>query len=177
MTPIERIAHRLAMQCRYNGDVTRFYSVAEHSVHMAREAQARGASRHVVMGILLHDAPEHVIGDLVPDVKKHPVIAPVIDGMERKEWEDILRALRLNPSVIHIAKGKLCKDLDNAIMAAESVSVALPQDGWAPYDNTNELHTAFLLRIGFASEQHENHPITHWRDEMVDMFHDLVTGL
>ena len=30
------IAHSLAMQCRYNGHTDRFYSVAEHCVHVSR---------------------------------------------------------------------------------------------------------------------------------------------
>jgi hypothetical protein len=32
---IRDIAHATAMQCRYNGHVTKFYSVAEHMVHIS----------------------------------------------------------------------------------------------------------------------------------------------
>lgn len=174
MELIERIAHRLALQCRYNGDCYRLYSVAEHSVHMTREAIERGASPTVALAVLLHDAPEHVTGDLVPDVKKHPEIAPVIDYMEERQWQYFIDVLRVPAQVQRIAKGGAVKMLDRAIMAAESVSVAFPQMGWAPYSGADELHVAFLRRIGEASEQHENHPFTHWRDEMVDLFRELV---
>lgn len=174
MEPIERIAHRLALQCRYNGDTYRLYSVAEHSVHMTREAIERGASPTVALAVLLHDAPEHVTGDLVPDVKKHPEIAPVIEYMEETEWASLIDVLRVPAQVQRIAKGEAVKMLDRAIMAAESVSVAFPQMGWAPFTNSDDLHVAFLKRIGEASEQHDNHPFTHWRDEMVDLFRELV---
>lgn len=60
------IAHSLAMQCRYNGHTSRFYSVAEHSVLMSQWVPEEDA-----LWALLHDAPETYIGDMIRPLKRH----------------------------------------------------------------------------------------------------------
>lgn len=58
------IAFGLGRVCRFAGHTSRFYSVAEHSVHVARlvpVALARAA--------LLHDASEAIIGDVTRPLK------------------------------------------------------------------------------------------------------------
>jgi hypothetical protein len=58
------IAHHLSQICRYTGATTEFYSVAQHSVMVAREC--RGVLR---LPALLHDAPEAYICDMAHPVK------------------------------------------------------------------------------------------------------------
>ena len=61
---IAEISRSLAHQCRYAGCVLRFYSVAEHSVLIARWlAKAYGDRQHALAG-LLHDAAEAYTGDI-----------------------------------------------------------------------------------------------------------------
>ena len=60
------IAHSLAMQCRYTGHVERFYSVAEHSVHVSHIVPQAMA----LLG-LLHDATEAYLTDVARPVKRH----------------------------------------------------------------------------------------------------------
>lgn len=64
---IEDIAHALAMQCRFTGHVKRFYSVAEHSVHVSRLCPAEFA-----LWGLLHDASEAYLCDVARPVKRMP---------------------------------------------------------------------------------------------------------
>lgn len=74
---IEDIAHSLAMQCRYAGHCIRFYSVAEHSVLMARYLRRHGAK--ISLAALLHDASEAYLIDVPRPVK------PFLEGYRRAE--------------------------------------------------------------------------------------------
>jgi len=69
---IEDIAHALAHQCRYAGHCLRFYSVAEHSVHLWSLANCKREA-------LMHDATEAYLVDVPRSVK------PLLTGY--KEWE------------------------------------------------------------------------------------------
>lgn len=69
---IEDIAHSLSMQCRYNGHTNKFYSVAEHSKLLANYAHYQLClDRKTCLTILLHDASETYMGDMVGPLKKH----------------------------------------------------------------------------------------------------------
>lgn len=67
---IETVAHSLAHQCRYNGHCNKFYSVAEHSCHVADRAyELSGGADHVALAALLHDASEAILCDLPRPLK------------------------------------------------------------------------------------------------------------
>ena len=61
---MEDIAHALSLLCRGNGHTKTFFSVGQHCLHCAREAQARGYSRRVTLACLLHDASEAYLSDV-----------------------------------------------------------------------------------------------------------------
>lgn len=65
------IAHALSLTCRFNGHCKSFYSVAQHSLFCATEAQLRGYSPVVQLACLLHDASEAYISDITRPVKKY----------------------------------------------------------------------------------------------------------
>lgn len=66
--PID-IAHALSHICRYNGHVSRFLSVAEHSVRCARRFSLSDPD---YKRALLHDASEAYLGDLIAPLKMLP---------------------------------------------------------------------------------------------------------
>lgn len=64
---IEDIAGALSQQCRFGGHSRRFYSVAQHCVHVAELLEHEG-ERAMLAG-LLHDAPEAYLVDLPRPLK------------------------------------------------------------------------------------------------------------
>ena len=68
---IEDIAHSLSLLCRANGHFVQFFSVAQHAIHCAQEAAARGFNPKVQLACLLHDASESYLSDLTRPIKKH----------------------------------------------------------------------------------------------------------
>lgn len=68
---IEDIGHALSLLCRGGGHLRHFYSVGQHSVNCAKEAEARGCTERVIFACLLHDASEAYISDIIRPVKKH----------------------------------------------------------------------------------------------------------
>lgn len=74
---IHDIAHALSMQCRYGGHCRRFYSVAEHSIHLSHVVPLCDA-----LWGLLHDASEAYLVDIPRPLKR---------SMEDyRRWEGIL---------------------------------------------------------------------------------------
>ena len=61
---IDDIAHALSMLCRFTGHTTRFYSVAEHSVHVMQLVPVE--YRFVA---LMHDAQEAYLNDISRPLK------------------------------------------------------------------------------------------------------------
>jgi len=63
---IEDIASALSKQCRYNGHIDRFYSIAQHCICVAE-----GLLPQLSIYGLLHDAAEAYIGDITMPVKQY----------------------------------------------------------------------------------------------------------
>lgn len=103
---IEDIAHSLSMQCRYAGHCRRFYSVAEHSVLLARYVSPANA-----LWALLHDASEAYLVDVPRPVK------PALAGYKAiEEKVSIVIAARFGlssieiPREVHEADMRICVD-------------------------------------------------------------------
>lgn len=65
MVCIEDIAHALSMKCRFTGHCNKFYSVAQHSVLVARHC----LHPHKYAG-LMHDSTEAYLPDVASPVKR-----------------------------------------------------------------------------------------------------------
>lgn len=103
------IAHALSNNCRFTGHVRTFYSVAEHSVRVAKILPAR----HKLWG-LMHDASEAYLSDIARPIKMTPTFGAVYKEVEANLMEAIIQAFMLNPIM-----PKQVKVADNVLLAAE----------------------------------------------------------
>ena len=85
------IAHGLAYQCRFNGQTSRFYSIAQHCLMVASILPD-----HLKLAGLLHDAAEAYIGDVVQPLK---VLLPDYQVIESNFNQAI--ELRFNVNLDH----------------------------------------------------------------------------
>lgn len=106
---IEDIAHSLSLQCRYAGHCILFYSVAEHSVHVAQWLRANYGPLIALHG-LLHDATETYCVDVPRPLK--PFLSNYKD-IEQRNWEAIAKRFGLSskmPEEVHEADGRIIAD-------------------------------------------------------------------
>lgn len=82
---IEDIAHSLSLLCRYGGHCKTFYSVAQHSLHVAVVISERFPL--VRLFGLLHDAAETYLGDMITPLKER------IPAFRKYENEIMVRIL------------------------------------------------------------------------------------
>ena len=98
---IDDIAHSLSMQCRYAGHCVKFYSVAEHSVHIADWLYVKGFTSDQVIAGLLHDATEAYLVDVPRPVK------PFLPGYKEAEaavWQAVATRFELPVEMPAIVK-------------------------------------------------------------------------
>lgn len=108
---IEDIAHSLAYQCRYNGHIREFYSVAEHSCHIHDLLIREGHRDQVAFAGLMHDSTEAYVGDLPAPLKS---ILPSYKVVEYSVWDAITVAFGLQLSL-----PQRVKELDRLMVLAE----------------------------------------------------------
>ncbi|KAF2990988.1 HD family hydrolase [Methylocystis sp. MJC1] len=122
---IEDIAHGLARVARWNGQTLgpHIFSVAQHSLLVERIAAQIEPSvgRAERLFMLLHDAPEYVIGDMISPFKA--VIGDAYKSVENRILSAILLrfSLQATPSPALL---KLAKRADRAAAFFEAVSLA-----------------------------------------------------
>lgn len=124
---IEDIAHSLAMQCRYAGHCLRFYSVAEHSVLMARWFIGQGMYEEAWQA-LHHDDPEAYLVDVPRPVK--PFLAGYKEA-EHNVWLAVASRFGLPAEI-----SKLVHEADHRILGDERAQNMTPtNDVWALANN------------------------------------------
>lgn len=114
---IQDIAQGLSNICRYAGQCKKFYSVAEHSLHVSSVAPAFKREA------LLHDAAEAFLGDVTRPLKQ---LLPQYKKIEKDVEAAIFARFALNINVI-----KQLKPVDLSVLAAEQEQMMpLGTDYW-----------------------------------------------
>ncbi len=108
---IRDIAHALSLTCRGNGHVKQFFSVGQHCIMCAREAMARGYSKRVILGCLLHDASEAYMSDVPRPFKE---VLPEYVKLEEKLIDLIYT--RFIGSTLTEEEMKLVSRVDDAVL-------------------------------------------------------------
>jgi 5'-deoxynucleotidase YfbR-like HD superfamily hydrolase len=125
---IEDIAHGLARVARWNGQTrgAHIYSVAQHCLLVEALARARAPTldRSRRLAVLLHDAPEYVIGDMISPFKA--VIGDAYKAVERR----LLTAIHLRFGL----PAKSAPELDDLIKAADRAAAYLEATRLAGFD-------------------------------------------
>lgn len=118
---IEDLAHGLAHTCRYSGQCQVYYSVAEHSLHVARELRREGHGPRVQCYGLFHDAAEAYLPDLPRPIKAEfdafvdlersilEAVWPALDlrAPTTDEWDAVMAA---DDRLLHYEAGELLAD-------------------------------------------------------------------
>lgn len=125
---IKDIAHALSLTCRGNGHVKQFFSVGQHCVSCAKEAAARGYSKRVVLGCLLHDASEAYMSDVPRPFKE------VLYEYQRLEDELIAMIyVRYLGSTLTEEENQLVREVDDDLLYYDMIELlGVPQDGPEP---------------------------------------------
>ena len=122
---IEDIAHGLARVARWNGQTegAHIFSVAQHTLLVDTLARARWQSldRRARLAILLHDAPEYVIGDMISPFKA------VIGGAYKVVEARLLAAIHIRFGLPAKASGeieRMVKTADRSAAYLEATRLA-----------------------------------------------------
>lgn len=144
---INDISIALGNTCRFNGQIAKFYSVAEHSVVCSVVAEQCGRSPEEQFACLMHDAAEAYVGDVVTALKQR--LYPQYQNFETV----IESAIEIRFGLNFELHKPLIKSIDQAVLEAECAafgraiegaepSVKLSPEFWGPEQAAEE----FLLR-------------------------------
>lgn len=145
---IADIAHALSLLCRFTGHCERFYSVAEHSVHVSFVVDAPGIARQLVLHALLHDAAEAYCNDIARPVKRSITGYDEIEGLNAAVIFERFGLPGLRPH-----DQKLLKQADNAMLVAEmEVLMKPPPVAWTPVDVPDDMLREARYRVSWGKQ-------------------------
>jgi hypothetical protein len=124
---IRDIAHALSHVCRFAGHTREFYSVAQHSVLVARYVMHRAAPDDIIShgrDALLHDAAEAYLGDITRPLKQ---LLPDYKVIEAHTEAALFAAFGLS---FHSewTMPKIVKHADLVLLATEQRDLMPPHD-------------------------------------------------
>lgn len=125
---IHDIVRGLSKLCRYCGQCRGFYSVAQHSVLVARCVPAR-----LKLEALLHDSAEAYLGDIIQPVKR---FLPEFRNMEQHVWRAIAARFSLPEQMspeVKEADRRLMVTEKRLLFPAHTPTWRLEEQGFLPY--------------------------------------------
>lgn len=151
---VEDIAHALSNMCRFNGHCAWFYSVGQHSVHCSQMAKPEHK-----LALLLHDATEAFVADIVRPVKRHLV--------GYKEVEDKIADAVAKRFGIETFDFPELHEIDNRVLMTEVRDIMSPCP--EPWNIPYEPYPREVLRIDPWSPRHAyNH--------FIEQFYNITNG-
>lgn len=137
------IAGALSRICRFGGHCGRFYSVAEHSWHVADQARRDGLDVFVQRAALLHDAAEAYVGDVVKPLK---VMLSEYKYIEWRIMAAIRERFRLPPNDYPV--WGVIRRLDQEMLIAERRALFTHDDTvWTGEKTVRTLDRVFYLEL------------------------------
>lgn len=155
---LEDIAHALSLLCRGNGHIKYFYSVAQHSLNCAKEAQLRGYSKHVVLSCLFHDASETYMSDLITHIKKQMKEYQII---EDQLLETIFQAFHIQ---LKNEEKNVWKEMDHLLLEAE-LKEMMPLE--------EDIPTAILISVPDLNEHYYREIEEEFKAYALQLLEDL----
>lgn len=122
---IQDIAHGLSQVCRFSGQCSHFYSVAQHSLNMAIELHKRGCGPRLLLLGLLHDASEAYIGDIPSPLKR---LIPAYREIEKTLQQAIWTGLHITPPAQW--EKAVIKRADELLLGYEAERLMMCSDSW-----------------------------------------------
>lgn len=171
----ESIAHSLSQQCRFAGHTRKFYSVAEHCYNLSivvagAEKLEQPDLSLAVLAILVHDAAEAYIGDIITPVKQS---APIIMRVEDKIMETVWQRLGINGGNMQ----GLIKKYDKIALASEMWAL-LPDRGRTTMGITQKMTSRLLVdMIDAAPERTPEEGRSLWLSEFAALVEECKIGL
>lgn len=160
------IAFALENLCRFVGHTVRFYSVAEHSVRVARLVEDLGGTPEQVRAGLLHDAAEAFLGDMPSPIKHLPEMAGY-----RALMLDAEKAIFGHFGLLKHLDAELVKEADAMMLAVEREDLFRPveqhaaaiAEAWAACPKLPRRPRAAFIRSSESDQGWANDFINEWR--------------
>ena len=175
MVLIDDIANSLAMQPRFNGHLPKFYSVADHSIYVMRQAKKflehenfpDYLKHKILIRALLHDAAEAFISDIPSPVKRFMTCVKEIEDEILRKLYHFYDADIYNTYWIQ-ASNKIIKDSDIMVLLGEKYDLTNSRTRWDYYEDSYDrcsftIYPSYSWRTSKREFLCVFHQLTDWR--------------
>lgn len=143
------VAHALARQCRYNGHLGGFLSVARHSIWVSQYCESYGPV--TALWGLFHDAAEAYIGDMVSPFKRSPQMQMFREVETQMEMviAEVLGLPHPMPDEVHDADKFVTHEVEMRLGLKDSWRSTCDEDEVAFLERWTQLEYALDDKVGW----------------------------